>query len=60
MNDSTKMTNNKWINVHNVYNVSLDFYTTRNVLIVIKIVKDCLNDNKEHILLKDFNLYHSL
>jgi hypothetical protein len=55
-----KMTNNKWINVHNVYNVSLNFYTTRNALIIIKIVKNCLNDDEKHILLKDFNLHHSL
>jgi hypothetical protein len=55
-----KMTNNKWINVHNVYNVSLNFYTTRSALIVIKTVKDCLNDDEKHILLKNFNLHHSL
>jgi hypothetical protein len=55
-----KMTNNKWINVHNVYNVSLNFYTTRNASIVIKTVKDCLNDDEKHILLKNFNLHHSL
>jgi hypothetical protein len=55
-----KMTNNKWINMHNVYNVSLNFYTTRNALIVIKTVKDCLNNDEKHILLKDFNLHHSL
>jgi hypothetical protein len=55
-----KMTNNKWINVHNVYNVSLSFYTTRSALIVIKTVKDCLNDDEKHILLKNFNLHHSL
>ncbi len=55
-----KMTNNKWINVHNVYNVSLNFYTTRNPLIVIKTVKDCLNDDEKYILLKNFNLHHSL
>jgi hypothetical protein len=55
-----KMTNNKWINVHNVYNVLFSFYTTRNALIVIKTVKDCLNDDEKHILLKDFNLHHSL
>jgi hypothetical protein len=53
-----KMTNNKWINIHNVYNVSLNFYTTRSALIVIKTVKDCLNDDEKHILLKDFNLHH--
>jgi hypothetical protein len=55
-----KMTNNRWINVHNVYNVSLSFYTTRSMLVVIETVKDCLNDDKKHILLKDFNLHHSL
>jgi hypothetical protein len=55
-----KMTNNKWINVHNVYNISFNFYTTRNALIVIKIVKNCLNDDEEHILLKNFNLHHFL
>jgi hypothetical protein len=40
--------------MHNVYNVSFNFYTTRNALIVIKIVKDCLNDDEKHILLKKF------
>jgi hypothetical protein len=55
-----KMTNNKWINVHNIYNVSLSFYTTRSALTIIKIVKDCLNDDEKHILLKDFNLHHFL
>ncbi len=55
-----KITSNKWINVHNVYNVSLNFYTTRNALIVIKIVNDCLNNDEKHILLKNFNLHHSL
>ncbi len=55
-----KMKNNKWINVHNVYNVSLNFYTTCNALIVIKIVKNFLNDDEKHILLKNFNLHHFL
>jgi hypothetical protein len=55
-----KMTNNRWINVHNVYNVSLNSYTTRSMLIVIETVKDCLNDDEKHILLKNFNLHHSL
>ncbi len=55
-----KMTNEKWINVRNVYNVSLNFYTTRSMLIVIKIVKLCLNDDEKHILLRNFNLHHSL
>ncbi len=55
-----KITNNKWINVYNVYNVSFNFYTTRSALIVIKIVKDCFNDDEKHILLKNFNLHHFL
>jgi hypothetical protein len=55
-----KMTNNKSINVHNVYNVSLSFYMTRNALVVIEIVTNCLNDDEKHILLKNFNLHHSL
>jgi hypothetical protein len=55
-----KMTNNKWINVHNVYNVSLSSYTTRSMLIVIETMKNCLNDDEKHILLENFNLHHSL
>ncbi len=55
-----KMTNNRWINVHNVYSVSLSSYTTRSVLVVIETVKDCLNDDEKHILLENFNLHHSL
>jgi hypothetical protein len=55
-----KIMNYKWINVHNVYIVSLNFYTTRNALIVIEIVKDCLNDDEKHILLRNFNLHHFL
>jgi hypothetical protein len=55
-----KMTNNRWINVHNIYNVSLNFYTTRSALVVIKTVKDCLHDDEKHILLENFNLHHSL
>jgi hypothetical protein len=55
-----KMTSNKWINVHNVYNVSLNFYTTRNALIIIKTVNDYLNDDEEDILLNDFNLHYFL
>ncbi len=46
--------------MHNVYNVSLSFYTTRSALTIIKTVKNCLNDDEKHILLKDFNLHHSL
>jgi hypothetical protein len=55
-----KVVNDKWINVHNVYNVLLNFYKTRNILATIEIVKNRLNNDEEHILLKDFNLHHSL
>jgi hypothetical protein len=55
-----KMTKNKWINVYNVYYVSLNFYTTRSALIVIEIVKDYLNDDEKHILSENFNLHHFL
>jgi hypothetical protein len=55
-----KIVNDKWVNVHNVYNVSLNFYTTRHIFATIETVKSRLNDDEEHILLKDFNLHHSL
>ncbi len=55
-----KVVNDKWINVHNVYNVSLNFYTTRSIFATIEIVKKFLNNDEEHILLKNFNLHHSL
>ncbi len=55
-----KIANEKWINVHNVYSASLDFYASRNLLTIIEIVKNRLNDDEKHILLKDFNLHHSL
>ncbi len=55
-----KIVNDKWINVHNVYNVSLNFYTTRSTFAIVEIVKSRLNDDEEHILLEDFNLHHSL
>jgi hypothetical protein len=55
-----KVVNDKWINVHNVYNVSFSFYTTRSALATIETVKSRLIDDEEHILLEDFNLHHSL
>jgi hypothetical protein len=48
------------INIHNVYNSSLIFYILRAILIVIKTIKSKLNDEKEHIFLKNFNLHHSM
>jgi hypothetical protein len=55
-----KVVNDKWINVHNVYNVSLSFYATRSISAIVEIVKNRLNDDEEHILFKDFNFHHSL
>jgi hypothetical protein len=55
-----KIANEKWINVHNVYNASLNFYASRSSLTIIEIIKTRLNDDEKHILLKDFNLLHSL
>jgi hypothetical protein len=55
-----KVVNDKWINVHNVYSVSLNFYMTRNTFTIVEIVKSHLKDDEEHILFKDINLYHSL
>ncbi len=48
------------INIHNVYNSSFIFYISKVVLIVIKTIKSKLNDEKEHILLKNFNPHHSM
>jgi hypothetical protein len=55
-----KIANEKWINVHNVYNASFDFYASRSSLTIIEIVRNRLNDVEKHILLRNFNLHHSL
>ncbi len=52
--------NDRWINVHNVYNVSSNSYASISTLLVIKTIKRQLNDEKKHIILRDFNLHHSL
>jgi hypothetical protein len=46
--------------VHNVYSASLDFYASCSSLTIIEIVRNRLNDDEKHILLKNFNLHHSL
>jgi hypothetical protein len=48
------------MNIHNVYNSSFIFYTFRIVLIVLKMIKNKLINEKKHILLNDFNLHHSM
>ncbi len=55
-----RIVNDRVINIHNVYSSSLIFYISRVVLIVIETIKSKLKDEKEHILLKDFNLHHSM
>ncbi len=44
-----KIANKKWINVHNVYNASLNFYALRNSLTIIEIVRNHLNNDEKHI-----------
>jgi hypothetical protein len=55
-----RTTNNRWINVHNVYNVSFNLYASISTLFIIETIKKQLNDEKKHIILKDFNLQHFL
>ncbi len=46
--------------MHNVYNVSFNSYASISTLFVIETIKRQLNDEKKHIILKDFNLHHLL
>jgi hypothetical protein len=55
-----RTTNDRWINVHNVYNVSSNSYASISTLFVIETIKKQLNDEKKHIILKNFNLHHFL
>jgi hypothetical protein len=55
-----RTTNDRWINMHNVYNISFNSYTSISTLFVIETIKKQLNDEKKHIILKDFNLHHFL
>jgi hypothetical protein len=52
--------NDRWINVHNVYNDSFNSYASISTLLVIETIKRQLNDEEKHIVLKNFNLHHSL
>jgi hypothetical protein len=49
-----KIANKRWINVHNVYNVSLNFYASHSSLTIIEIVKNHLNDDEKHIFFERF------
>jgi hypothetical protein len=55
-----RIVDDRVINIHNIYNSSFIFYISKIVLIVIKTIKSKLNNEKEHILLKNFNLHHSM
>jgi hypothetical protein len=55
-----RIVDDRVINIHNVYNSSFIFYILRIVLTVIETIKSKLNDEKEHVFLKDFNLHHSM
>ncbi len=46
--------------MHNVYSVSSNSYASISTLLVIETIKRQLNDEKKHIILKDFNLHHFL
>ncbi len=55
-----RIANDRWINVHNVYNASFNSYAFITTLFVIKTIKNQLNDDEKHVILKDFNLHHFL
>ncbi len=46
--------------MHNVYNVSFNSYASISTLLVIETIKRQLNDEKKHIILKNFNSHHFL
>ncbi len=52
--------NERWINVHNVYNASFNSYAFITTLFVIETIKNQLNDDEEHVILRNFNLHHLL
>ncbi len=55
-----RIANDRWINVHNVYNASSNSYAIIGILLFIKTIKNQLNDDEEHVVLKNFNLHHFL
>jgi hypothetical protein len=48
------------VNIHNVYNVSSVFYASNALLLIMKTTQNRFIIDEEHVLLKDFNLHHSL
>lgn len=49
----------KLIHIYNIYNSSLILYTSTNSSSTILSVRTAVNIEEKHILLKDFNFYHS-
>jgi hypothetical protein len=48
------------IHIRNVYSASSISYSSNELLSSLKTTKRLLNDDAEHVLLKDINLHHSL
>jgi hypothetical protein len=48
------------VHIHNVYNASSISYSSNELFSSLKTMKRLLNDDAKHVLLKDFNLHHSL
>jgi hypothetical protein len=48
------------VNIHNVYNVSSMFYASDAFLFIIETTQNRLVIDEKHVLLKSFNLHHSL
>jgi hypothetical protein len=48
------------VHIHNVYNALSISYSSHELLSSLKTIKRLLNDDAEHVLLKNFNLHHSL
>jgi hypothetical protein len=48
------------VNIRNVYNVSSMFYASDALLLIIETTQDRFVIDEKHVLLKDFNLHHSL
>jgi hypothetical protein len=51
---------NRIVYIHNVYSASSISYSSNELFSSLKTMKRLLNDDAEHVLLKDFNLHHSL
>jgi hypothetical protein len=51
---------NRIVHIHNVYNALSISYSSNELLSSLKTIKRLLNNDAEHVLLKNFNLHHSL